>query len=281
MARVCDLPTLARFRLTTAGLGLVACDLDGTLVRNDRTVSARAVASLQRLSAQAVPIVIMTARHRRSAAPTLAHLEVARAAILSNGALVTDGLGQEEMAIYPFNTIRLERLLGRCRVRLPKIAFGWETPDAIYREPALQSLYASRSPTAPHAELGTLDTLSALSSVVKATVGHPQLVGAALSRELDPVIGQRTTLKEAGGPFVDITAHGVTKARALQMLCRSWKIRRESVVAFGDHANDCEVLSWAGLGIAVRNADASALAVADAITDSNEEDGVAKVLERL
>jgi len=53
------------------------------------------------------------------------------------------------------------------------------------------------------------------------------------------------------------------------------------VIAFGDMPNDVSMLAWAGRGIAVANAHPEVLAVADEVTASNDEDGVALVLERL
>ena len=56
---------------------------------------------------------------------------------------------------------------------------------------------------------------------------------------------------------------------------------RDDVVAFGDQLTDAGMLAWAGLGVAVANAHPSALATADEVTATNDEDGVAVVLERL
>jgi hydroxymethylpyrimidine pyrophosphatase-like HAD family hydrolase len=53
------------------------------------------------------------------------------------------------------------------------------------------------------------------------------------------------------------------------------------VVAFGDHLTDAGMLAWAGLGVAVANAEPAVLEAADVVTASNDDDGVALVLERL
>jgi hydroxymethylpyrimidine pyrophosphatase-like HAD family hydrolase len=58
-------------------------------------------------------------------------------------------------------------------------------------------------------------------------------------------------------------------------------VPRRQVVAFGDGLNDREMLSWAGLGVAMGNADPATKSVADEVTASNDEDGVAVVVERL
>ena len=78
-----------------------------------------------------------------------------------------------------------------------------------------------------------------------------------------------------------ISAAGVTKAFALAAHCAELGIRPEEVVAFGDMPNDVPMLTWAGRGVAVANAHPEALAAADEVTASNDEDGVALVLEQL
>jgi hydroxymethylpyrimidine pyrophosphatase-like HAD family hydrolase len=81
----------------------------------------------------------------------------------------------------------------------------------------------------------------------------------------------------AGHQFVEVTARGVSKAAALAGLAAERGIAASEVVAFGDHLTDAAMLRWAGLGVAVANAGEAA----DVVTVSNDEDGVALVLERL
>jgi hypothetical protein len=86
----------------------------------------------------------------------------------------------------------------------------------------------------------------------------------------------------SGSPgIIEISAGGITKAGPLATLCRSWGITASQVAAFGDMPNDVPMLQWAGRSWAVGNAHAEAFAAADAITATNDEDGVAVVLEDL
>ena len=80
--------------------------------------------------------------------------------------------------------------------------------------------------------------------------------------------------------MLEVSAEGVTKANALKWLCAEWAIPAERVAAFGDQNNDKEMLEWAGLGVAMGNAVPEAKEAADLVTTSNDEDGVALVLER-
>jgi hydroxymethylpyrimidine pyrophosphatase-like HAD family hydrolase len=73
----------------------------------------------------------------------------------------------------------------------------------------------------------------------------------------------------------------VTKAFALERLCRRLDIAADEVVAIGDMPNDLAMLDWAGTAVAVANAQQSVRDIADEVTASNVDDGVALVLERV
>ena len=86
----------------------------------------------------------------------------------------------------------------------------------------------------------------------------------------------------AGDVFVELAAAGVGKEHAVAALAADRGIDRSvNVVAFGDHVTDAAMVAWAGHGVAVANAHPSVLAVADEVTASNDDDGVAVVLERI
>jgi hydroxymethylpyrimidine pyrophosphatase-like HAD family hydrolase len=101
---------------------------------------------------------------------------------------------------------------------------------------------------------------------------------AEAAREL---AGEEAAVAIAGPWTVEIAAAGVSKAAALAELCEELGVRPSEVVAFGDYPNDVPMLEWSGHAVAVANAHPEVLAVADEVTASNAEDGVARVLERL
>jgi hydroxymethylpyrimidine pyrophosphatase-like HAD family hydrolase len=83
------------------------------------------------------------------------------------------------------------------------------------------------------------------------------------------------------GGLVEISAKGVTKAFGLERIAAEHGIEAADVVAFGDMPNDLPMFAWAGHVVAVANAHADVLAAADEVTASNDDDGVARVVERL
>jgi hydroxymethylpyrimidine pyrophosphatase-like HAD family hydrolase len=89
------------------------------------------------------------------------------------------------------------------------------------------------------------------------------------------------SVTHSGSNFVEVGASALTKAVALAAPCQRLGIQARGVLAFGDMPNDLPMLQWAGCGIAVANAHPDVLVVIATVTSSNDEDGVARVLEAL
>ena len=81
--------------------------------------------------------------------------------------------------------------------------------------------------------------------------------------------------------FCEILDPYAGKESALQWICDQNQINTNETVAFGNGYNDVKMLEWAGIGIAVGDAVLEALAVADIVAPSLEDDGVANVIEDL
>jgi hypothetical protein len=117
--------------------------------------------------------------------------------------------------------------------------------------------------------------------VSKLIVQHPQLSQSELFELVAGICGEDATATISGEVLVEVSAAGVTKAYALAALCEELAVDAASVLAFGDMPNDIPMLQWAGHGVAVENAHPDVIAVADEVTASNDDDGVAAVLERI
>ena len=100
--------------------------------------------------------------------------------------------------------------------------------------------------------------------------------------EVERLVGHLvTTTWSSTGALVEISAAHVTKASTLALLCDELGVSSDEVVAFGDMPNDLAMLAWAGTSYAMANAHPSVLAQAGRQAPSNEDDGVAAVLEEL
>jgi hypothetical protein len=81
--------------------------------------------------------------------------------------------------------------------------------------------------------------------------------------------------------FTDIVARDNSKARGMEAICRRFGIRQEETLAFGDGANDIEMLEWAGIGIAMGNADEKVKAHADYVTTEVDDEGIERAVNEI
>ncbi len=82
------------------------------------------------------------------------------------------------------------------------------------------------------------------------------------------------------GYYYDCVSKGLNKATGIQVAIDALGIKRENTIAIGDGGNDIDMIKFAGIGVAMKNAQPHILEAADYITDSNIECGVAKAIER-
>jgi hydroxymethylpyrimidine pyrophosphatase-like HAD family hydrolase len=116
--------------------------------------------------------------------------------------------------------------------------------------------------------------------VVKLLGRHPTLAPDEFVAAAREAIGDLATLTYSSGDgLLEISGVGVTKASGLARLAQERGVVPHDVVAFGDMPNDVPMLTWAGRGVAVANAHPDVIDVADEVTSSNNDDGVAVWLE--
>ena len=82
-------------------------------------------------------------------------------------------------------------------------------------------------------------------------------------------------------PWYKLSSHKATKENAIQALCSHMKLSAQKIAAFGDDFNDIGMLKLCGKGIAMQNAIAEVKAAADETCPANQEDGVARWIEKL
>lgn len=81
--------------------------------------------------------------------------------------------------------------------------------------------------------------------------------------------------------FTDIVANGNSKAAGMEAICRHFGIHQDDTIAFGDGANDIEMLQWAGIGIAMGNAAQEVKDAADMTTATVDDEGIEKAISKL
>lgn len=115
----------------------------------------------------------------------------------------------------------------------------------------------------------------------KVYIQHPDLDDDALAKAARAAVGNLVDVVMAGPGVVEILPLGLSKATGLSLAARRLGVTTADTLAFGDMPNDIPMFAWAQRGVAMANAHADLKAVAQEITASNEDDGIAVVLEQL
>ena len=257
---------------------VVASDLDGTLLKADGTVDDRTRAAIAGAEAAGALVVFCTARpHRwmRPLAETTGHHGVA---ICANGAVVFDLHTESIIEATPLEPAIAQELVAVLRAEVPGGAWAVERTGGFGHEPG----YVPRWPVPDGTTVDVVEALVA-QPAVKLLLRHDRLSADALlsaAREACGHLAEFSHSNSADG-LLEISAAGVSKASALARLCQERGIDSGDVIAFGDMPNDLPMLAWAGYAVAVANAHPDVIAAADEVTASNEDAGVARVLERL
>ncbi len=256
---------------------LVACDLDGTLVRSDGSVSPRTREALAEVEKAGVLFVMVTGRPPRWMAQVADQTGHRGLAVCANGALVYDLHTEQVVRTNVLDAAAAGQVVAALREELPGISFAVERgAGGFAREPAYVPRFDNESPlrVAPVEEL--LEQ-----GVVKLLARHESFGSDELLLQARARVG---TLAECTHSSLDglleISATGVSKASGLASLAKEWGVDAAQVVAFGDMPNDLPMLAWAGHSVGMANGHPDVLAAVDEVTASNDEDGVAKVLDR-
>ena len=262
-----------------SSLRLVATDLDGTLLRSDKTISVRTVTLLQHLRSIGVIILFVSARPPRVLRQIAITSHLGGLAICCNGAIIYDMDHDSFLQEHLLSPQQIKHLVTLLHASLPALSFAAESGKSVTCEAAFYPFCTQNDSPSPR-----IVDISALYQAphIKILVHHPTLPIEELYEQVALLLDSSiysTTYSSAD--FLEITLGGVHKGEVLAAFCTQLDITAHSVVAFGDMPNDLPMLQWAGLGVAVANAHPLVLQAADAITLSNEEDGVAHMLERL
>ncbi len=221
--------------------------------------------------------MLCTGRPPRTARPFAEALGLENPAIVYNGAVIYDFSTDTALHRYDFPVAVAETVIARLRAAHPEVMCGAETAYGWYVDTARYDLVRGGEvpyETEPDGVGEVQDFLQ--ESVTKLLFWHPSENAETLVRALEGVSVHGTWSMPG---LLEVIAKGVNKCAALTRVAEDLGVSAPQVAAFGDEHNDKEMLAWAGLGVAMGNASAPAREAADLVTSSNDDDGVARVLE--
>ncbi|GGO43649.1 HAD family hydrolase [Streptomyces lasiicapitis] len=258
---------------------LVATDLDGTLLSPDDTVSTRTRAALTAVTAAGAAHIIVTGRSVAWTKHVLDDLGYDGLAVCGQGAQVYHA-GEHRL----LTSVTLDRqlaglALAKIEAEVGPLALA-ASRDGLEGEVLVGPGYVVQEGPLPVIPFTDVADLWA-APLNKVYVQHPGLGDDALAAVAQEVAGGLVGVTMAGEGIVELLPLGLTKATGLSLAARRLGMKAADTIAFGDMPNDIPMFAWSAHGVAMANAHEDLKAVADEVTTSNEEDGIAVVLERL
>ncbi|MEV4739396.1 HAD family hydrolase [Streptomyces sp. NPDC049555] len=258
---------------------LIATDLDGTLLRSDETVSERTRAALARATAAGAAHLVVTGRSVAWTRHILDALDYRGLAVCGQGAQVYHA-GEHRL----LTSVTLDRQLAALAVAKIEAETG-PLHLAASREGLEGDLLVAPGYRVQEGPLPTVPITDAAelwaAPLNKLYLQHPDLDDDALAETARCAAGGLVGVTMAGSGIVELLPLGLSKATGLSLAARRLGVPAAATIAFGDMPNDVPMFGWAGHGVAMANAHPELLAVADEVTVTNDEDGIALVLERL
>jgi len=258
--------------------GLIACDVDGTLLTSAGRLSDRTRRALVAARDAGWHVVVATGRPVSIALPVVEELAVSEYLIAANGSTVAElGTGAVIFQMALAATLAREALR-LARTAVPGLGAALLTTRGFVHEPG----FVQVAPMTPAGGEVLDATPGPDDDVLNLVVFRAGVSTSELCAVLSAVLPDGMVASPSGLPgSAELTPPGVHKGSGLARLCAHLGIAQDRVVAFGDGINDLEMLAWAGTGVAMGNAEELVQARADVVTASNDDDGVAVVVERL
>lgn len=260
-------------------IDLLAIDLDGTLLTNSKTITDRTRRAIKAVQAQDIKVIIATARPPRSVAKIYRYLELKDAIICYNGALLYDPISKTVISHSPIPLETAKDVVSFARLIWPDIIVSAEVLDEWFTEKLSEQYQTEVSKEFKPDKLGPINSWLTC-DVTKLLLLGPEEKLSIVKSELKENFGKKISIAQNEGHLLQIMKAGISKGEGLRKICEYYNIPLKRTLAIGDNFNDLDMIAIAGLGAAMADAPEEVKKVADYITSSNEENGVAEVIER-
>lgn len=271
---------------TALPYSIIALDLDGTLTNSEKIITPRTFDALMKAQREGVRLVLASGRPTFGIAALANQLQLADYGgyVLSyNGGRIIDWC--EKTVI--FSQVVDQKLVPI----LYDFAEKAQIPIVTYLSEAILASKNEGEYLAEEARINGMPVVVAQNFVEEAMQiaggstkflipGEPEQL-IQLESEMKAALSEQMEVFRSAPFFLELPPKGIDKAQSLQRLLTHLGLERESLMAFGDGFNDLSMIQFAGKGVAMANAVEEVKSIADFVTTSNEEDGIAHALEQL
>ena len=258
---------------------LIAVDMDGTLLNSQKEISKETIKIIQKLPDEGIIFTLCTGRPIQGVADYAGQLGLTGPVITYNGAVIVKADSRE--VLFQQNLLREDAR------KILEMGQRHQTTQCIW---AGGRLYSNELNHRIHEykKLSGVEPLLAEDFEALLDLGVTKVIWDDEPEKVQRMLGNlqendfsEVTYCTSTPEFLELFSSRVSKAIAMEKLGALYHIKREEMVAMGDGLNDLSMIEYAGLGIAMGNAEPAIKAAAGYITDTNDADGVKKAIEMI
>ena len=260
-------------------ISLVVSDVDGTLVTNDKVLTPRTIAAVERLHARGIAFSICSSRPPFGMRMFIEPLRLALPFGGYNGGAILD----------PDFTIVEQRLIPADAAREAVAVFREHHIDCwlfvgnewlVVNPDGAHVAHETRTVQTPPTIVPVFTDahLAAAGKIVGPSDDYDLIARVAAS--LQQALAGRANAIRSQSYYCDVIPSGINKGRLIALLAERLRVPREEILVVGDMENDLEMFRLAGFAVAMGNAADTVKRAAQAVTLSNDEDGLAAAIER-
>lgn len=265
---------------------LISIDMDATILQSDHTISERTLTTLRQASEKGVEVMINTGRTYTEAMLYFDELDFVHYFALANGSLIYN---HRENSFQRVKQIDIRFIRKAHEMTLPykdKAALVVSGERHTYTDELYRHGEGARQHRAMCGENNLVYVEDLISTMENRFIAKGLLIGEhevlkEIKRQLEEFFGSGIKAVFSMPRTLEILEPDMDKSNALQHMMKLRNIEREQIIAIGDGENDIGMIRTAGMGVAMGNASEKLKNVANFITNSNNEDGVAHAVEKL
>jgi Cof subfamily protein (haloacid dehalogenase superfamily) len=259
---------------------LIGTDLDGTIVAHYGFISERTKIAFTAAHEVGIHIYFVTGRPIRWMSEIKENFNFGTG-ICANGAMLYDFINQKVLEQWLFSVENQLETVKRLREVIPLVNFAVEIDEQFHREKdylARWDIGIDNVGVNKIEEVINKPALKMLARCGDASMSSDEMMSAATKA----LVGIATvTHSNSTDSLLEISADGVSKGATLSKIAARHGLTAEDCVTFGDNPNDFSMLSWTSRSWAMADGHPDLMKYAKFQTDAHQEDGVAKVIERL
>ncbi|GIO24434.1 HAD family hydrolase [Oceanobacillus sp. J11TS1] len=261
---------------------LIALDLDGTLLSDDKKISAKNKQTINQAMEEGHIVVIATGRPGRASIQYYQELQLKTPMVNFNGALVHHPLNTNWKGFHtPMPLSTAHRIIDISNEIEVKNILA-EVQDQVYLEQYSEDIMSIFKDSTDESPYIVGDIKSKLQHDPTSVLIYPDASQVQeLRSHLNDYHAEVIEHRNWGAPWnmIEIIKKGMNKAVGLKRIAEEYNIPKENIIAFGDEDNDLEMIDYAGVGVSMGNAIEELVSVSNHQTLTNEEDGISVFLE--